>query len=782
VEENVAFQTMDDCFVVSERSSRITLRKNLGAQTKKRDGDTTSIPATFYIANAADTVVEGNVAAGSEGEGYQIRFGTTTQTTGSDYIMKDNTAHSNKRNGFNYTSISKGSLTLLGVQAYRNSGVGLSMTMQKENGSLIIEKGIFADNRGSIVVENARAVSINNVTLYGESPNLLLVENTQESTERTYLCTTDHADGYAGIKLSISGSVLSSTVDIRNVLTRGFFSGENVGNQHCLPRVLELKALVGSFKLSNIQSDVDEPSPNVNFCNIMNDQLEAFVVDRNSSLIPASSSSVSFPSSIVSEGHKGLTFIPPTTNQIPLQQDCSVYLPDTCLRTVVFSIDPTISTNSKEVILNICDRATMKNCMKYQATDIIYQDQYLDDDDTLLIDVRQKRYFVATLPDGRYQADFLNATTGKRVWPTHVVEHYSEVSCKGTSSGFLEEGSIWIPTPSFSLINSVCTSNLLRTEPQYWIGGIGDVGEMEVLPAISTTPMLLCEALPPPSWTIEQRLQQFIIGQYLDTRCLVEQQEYEIGFHIQLMHLSTEVSSDEGADGISTVAQHTLSEDCLSNGGSGGGLCPEVGILFTSHDGSSKWIHKLQYTTASASATASGESEPELMSYGDVSKMARPRSGGENTSATSSVSIESNGVYFIGAHDYDDPNERLRRSLRGNKDGGDEQQNDGGSAGDDGASDVGSDGSSSNSSSNSPSSPPSSTAPPILYSEANATTAAAAAEAGSNTFQFRGSFFLDYRMADASNAFFFIRRGNNNVDIYDSNRLCMDSLSIRAKV
>ena len=444
--------------------------------------------------------------------------------------------------------------------------------------------------------------------------------------------------------------------------------------------------------------------------------------------------------------------------------------------------------------MNICDRATMKNCIKYQATDIISQDQYYDVDNTLLIDVKPKRYFVATLPDGRYQADFLNATTGKRVWPTHAVEHYSDVSCKGASGGYLEEGSIWIPPLSLPIINSICTRNLLRTESQYWIGGVGDIGDMEVIPATSTTPMLLCEALPPPSWTIEQRQQQqqFMIGQYLDTRCLVEKQEYEVTFHIQLMHLSTEIPSE-------VVSQQTLLDGCSSNGGSSGGLCPEVGILFTSHDGTSKWIHKLQYTTATdsaatataaatAAADASGDSEPEIMAYGDLSMIARPRSGGDDAAAaaaaasTTSVSIESNGVYFIGVHDYDDPNERLRRSLRGKQ----EDKKKDGDVDSEVESEAGSEASGGGSSSSSSTAP--STAP--YSSEANATIFEGGSSTNANTntntfqfqFQFRGTFFLDYRMSDASNAFFFIRRGKDNVDIYDSNQLCMDSLSIQAKV
>ena len=115
--ENIAYRTSDGCFDVSKGSIGITLRKNLGAQTKKRVGDATSIPATFYIANAWNTVVEENVAAGSEGEGFNIHFGTATQTTGSDasYVMKGNIAHSNKRAGFNYTSISKGLIELQGM-------------------------------------------------------------------------------------------------------------------------------------------------------------------------------------------------------------------------------------------------------------------------------------------------------------------------------------------------------------------------------------------------------------------------------------------------------------------------------------------------------------------------------------------------------------------------------------------------------------------------------------------------------------------------------------------
>jgi hypothetical protein len=48
----------------------------------------------------------------------------------------------------------------------------------------------------------------------------------------------------------------------------------------------------------------------------------------------------------------------------------------------------------------------------------------------------------------------------------------------------------------------------------------------------------------------------------------------------------------------------------------------------------------------------------------------------------------------------------------------------------------------------------------------------------SNTFHFRGSFLLDYRMAEASSAFFFIRRGEGLDPTNTGNRYCMDSLLI----
>jgi hypothetical protein len=102
LEENVAYDTTGDCFVLSTGTeNRIILRRNVGAKTRKRD--TNDRPATFFIAEMNTNQIEYNVAAGSEGDGFKLLVENSCwEKTNNSSIVTDvvhtlvgNVAHSN---------------------------------------------------------------------------------------------------------------------------------------------------------------------------------------------------------------------------------------------------------------------------------------------------------------------------------------------------------------------------------------------------------------------------------------------------------------------------------------------------------------------------------------------------------------------------------------------------------------------------------------------------------------------------------------------------------------
>ena len=87
MEENVAFDNAGDCFVVNGAES-VKMWRNLGAKTRRAALDGSSSPATFVVLSSNYTM-EGNVAAGSQGQGFKISLDH------GGYSFSKNAAHSN---------------------------------------------------------------------------------------------------------------------------------------------------------------------------------------------------------------------------------------------------------------------------------------------------------------------------------------------------------------------------------------------------------------------------------------------------------------------------------------------------------------------------------------------------------------------------------------------------------------------------------------------------------------------------------------------------------------
>ena len=120
VSENAAFRTAGHCFMTEDGGEMDnSFVGNIGALTRAagrtvRRGETdVSGPSTFWISNPKNRLI-GNVAAGSEANGFWFELDTKVRSPSSSYewakdmnprelalsTFKDNVAHSNWRHGF----------------------------------------------------------------------------------------------------------------------------------------------------------------------------------------------------------------------------------------------------------------------------------------------------------------------------------------------------------------------------------------------------------------------------------------------------------------------------------------------------------------------------------------------------------------------------------------------------------------------------------------------------------------------------------------------------------
>jgi Right handed beta helix region len=722
ITSNVALQTSGHCFVLQTGMERgIAIRRNLGAQTRQSTG--VDAPSTFAIANPADNMVEDNVAAGSQGTGFSL-FSKDKSLS-----WKNNRAHSNRLGGIAievaFSSISNAHVTLQGLHSYRNLGPGLLIDV--EDGllaSLLVQSSTLSDNRGGIVLGGIiDELSLQNLTLIGQSASLQLADTL--STEDPFC---EGGTSYAAIQLPSS-----TNVEIQGVLVEDFHPTDDLAGGHCMSHIVKVDTnnagtLYGEINLSKITGS---SSLSVDFCKLPTNSdvdVQMFAVQQEDE------PDHSWPSILVPDGHSALSFIP-SSSLTKNPESCAQLLIDTCVRTVEFDIDPKYAA-AANLVLKICDRVNTPLCNTYKPVDGTASADGL-------FPMALRKFFVVTLPQGRYEATLIHATTGERLWPTFVQQTWHDVSCKGTSGGYLEQdGSIWLPIPPPK--DGECLDNLLRSEPEpfaattyskFWLGSL------QILP---TVPTLICE-VPSGPWAPDP----YILGQYLDPRCLLELQEYRVTFNIRLQSQNNAtVMAEEGQVAPYDAVNSTVTNSSLSGCTTDSASCPfEAGILFTSHDGRVNWIHPLEYVSPSAST---GEGTGSVNSFTGPDQGILEASQSTNVSSTRTNRIGSTlnrprRVDFpdkAGEEDSldesHDPNQR-RMTLGANDDQDEE------------------------------SSAPAQTETETLMSDVISTS-------DSPALTFSSTLSLDKDMAEASSAFFFIRRRTSMLP------LCVDSLSIiRAK-
>jgi len=179
VSENVAYNTMGDCFRMTSGVLN-TFHRNLGAVTRISPLNVASC-STFYIGHPTNTF-SGNVAAGSEQTGFFFQQHTSAMRGFSDSV-----AHSNSLYGFRSQYKPDTIETWTGSKAYRNLGHGM-MFHQSQN--IVLDGGVVADNRIGIDVWAADAITISGMKIMGSSDSFRNIAEVVPSTETQCMSAT----------------------------------------------------------------------------------------------------------------------------------------------------------------------------------------------------------------------------------------------------------------------------------------------------------------------------------------------------------------------------------------------------------------------------------------------------------------------------------------------------------------------------------------------------------------------------------------------------------------
>jgi hypothetical protein len=279
---------------------------------------------------------------------------------------------------------------------------------------------------------------------------------------------------------------------------------------------------VADFSTSFSNIEINDEAPRLTLCDAHNVGIQdVYMIDKDSSLKPAHSTATGV-SVLVSDHPNMRHFIPDSENKcVSDARGCFRYCPQSCLRSVSYSIDP---ADPKEYHLRVCERGNLNNCILYEG----HSREELDTSDRF---VRHAKTYYVALPSGRYDAAFIDSTFTVS-WPAFAEEVYHPALC----SGAVADGAIWLQKPRNTTVLEKQCLGLIRNggadwsnvTHSYWLAGPDGI-QLAVKKGITTAGSgnlpsnALCQY---PS--ASQRDQSYSMGQYIDTRCLILNRRYSV--------------------------------------------------------------------------------------------------------------------------------------------------------------------------------------------------------------------------------------------------------------
>lgn len=291
VQENVAYSTVGHCYTL-ESGNEVdnVFSGNLGAVTKQpADADHIDKDcSTFFITNPANSYI-GNVAAGSQRNGYWFKLSESVATSSDYAAFADNTAHSNSFFGIR-TYASTGlqpteTAVWTNTKSYKNLVHSIIFHMSR---NIIFQGGVVGDNRIGIDLWQNDNIQLSNVKVEGFTSSFKDIADTVTNTKSH--CTSVTGAPLLGIRLHpniLAGGENGTVID--KVDFSGFtpstgcnpsssaiaFNGNNI----------ETESYTTSITIADATFDSSDPMNEISLCSLFDTNVtNVAIIDSDMSL------------------------------------------------------------------------------------------------------------------------------------------------------------------------------------------------------------------------------------------------------------------------------------------------------------------------------------------------------------------------------------------------------------------------------------------------------------------------------------------------------------------
>ena len=514
-------------------------QSNLGAKTLKATRPVSPLetdhllPSTFWCSNPQNSWI-GNVAAGSSDSGFwfelndAVRGPTASMPHAKGMIprtmslgnFRENVAHSNGKHGIR--TYPHGYMPSLEAAfkdnlSYRNTGDGFFLRNSK---NIAVTGGILADNEIQIDIDRVGAIRVEGTSIVGLSDSFL-------RSIRSNAGVASHSDILVGIQLHGKSFFDEGGPQIRSV---SFSSFESSASKYVALIDVDDEDSSVSFdcpaSLTNITIEASVSPRYFDFTKALARGVnDVYIIDLTSGMKPRGSNATGV-SSVVANSDLMKTFLEMNKCDV-FSASGYMYCSDICIRTLIYSVNPSMSEDYKLRVSNEAGLFVDVNGGYFEDT-VALKNDWLE----------KHREFVVSLPLGSYGA-FFHTGDGVPLWPSHAEKSLLNALCQNSIGE--NDVQLAIPVASSSECQQLVRNGDIEDSsrlPNHWLQ---NEGGMQVLEndGIGGTNAIS---------DVIQKSQRGSLGQFVDTRCLQRGRQYEVQAWVKLTIGSSVVSCDSVAN------------------------------------------------------------------------------------------------------------------------------------------------------------------------------------------------------------------------------------------
>ena len=401
------------------------------------------------------------------------------------------------------------------IRSYKNRLDGLFL---RSTENIQVKGGVFADNQVQMNFEISQNIAVDGTRMIGRSERFRQIVEAQG--EQTY----SHGERLVGVELHVrTRDLLELGTVIQNVEFMGFHRDYALNAALFEVDVDQTRLWDGVFSFWSLLDNiaVDDLSVTVPFDlrrATANKHAAVYLVDYDSSLkLPGNGAQTS--STIIADldDVKAFCDLENLCHRNNVQKYW--YCRNTCLRTVIFAVDPTAANGLSLEIVDVTDPS---RSFSYSGA---FAAEYLEDGSLDVVantDWTKYVSFAAALPVGSYQARFKRGTA--TVWPTFVETVWGPALCDQRAipdSVELVEPFIGEPGCKELIRNGDMEAGTISP----WLHSQGAGLEVEPGEGRSGSKAL---------GDLDQSNASGGVGQYVDTRCLKPGTTYDIRVWVRL--------------------------------------------------------------------------------------------------------------------------------------------------------------------------------------------------------------------------------------------------------